>query len=780
MDASQITKLLQKQNTRYINRAHTVDSSTMIWRNQIQHSKYIKGVATCTGLQTNDVPTDPPCANGDGTCSYGGGGKQMTLATGSAQQYPSVFAGAAGSASQVYSSDKILLQQAGRNYCTELISDPFLSEVLPACYESNTNGPTDTDPNPTVNPFLPPFDTYYKFKNLLAPTQDPNQKHYVQRCNGKVIEPAVPPPTSPWPALMVGQTPYSWIITNAIVYDGDSVYITGTYSGTVDFYSGGLENARKPVLSLANASTNTTILIDGFVMKYAKEGAIQWIAPIKMRKPATTTQPSLAQGCSIAIDAHGITVSGQLFNATYATDELVTTDFYRGYSTGIAGTTYNPEPADNSIAKQMPEDSIFVARYNLSGCVQWVNLISGAYRLYSYSYPDSSQKDTQLSPFSVPSMCTNDNYVYITGSTIPDINLVLSPDLTFNITTNQAFLAQYSLASGELVWAMHMDLDNPSAGVRSIGLSIICDNNSVYAAGYFNKNMAYFTKTTPGNPGTKLGGIAGDATTSDGMYIISYSTAGVFQWINQCSNTSSQPSYKLSSIKAARLAHDGANVYLMTNFRESLGVFFTAATAGGTPGSAQSMQGINHYDTHDMLSIAMVRYAKSSGAVSWMSKITNIGDTAAGSPPGYDYSYGINGMGIVSDGVSVYITGGYLLTISVYDGSTTDPTSGITLAPINTSTGAPITAYLAAYTAATGQLRWITKCGQPTGTAVGNGLSTDSDRLLVTGWATGTVDWYNTNGRTEPTVIGKTLSQSGSLPYYSYVVAYDTKGTVIP
>jgi hypothetical protein len=87
---------------------------------------------------------------------------------------------------------------------------------------------------------------------------------------------------------------------------------------------------------------------------------------------------------------------------------------------------------------------------------------------------------------------------------------------------------------------------------------------------------------------------------------------------------------------------------------------------------------------------------------------------------------------------------------------------------------------LAAYTAATGELRWITKCGQPTGTAVGNGLSTDSDRLLVTGWASGTVDWYNTNGRAEPTVIGKTLSQSGSLPYYSYVVAYDTKGIVIP
>jgi hypothetical protein len=578
---------------------------------------------------------------------------------------------------------------------------------------------------------------------------------------------------------MVGENPYSWIITNAIVYDGDSVYITGTYVGTVDFYSGGLENARRPVLSLANASTSTNTIIDGFVMKYAKEGAIQWIAPIKMRKPLRDGQPSTAQGCSIAVDANGITVSGHLFNERYADDELITTDFYSGYSTGIAGTVYNPDPADNSIAKQMPEDSIFVARYNLSGCIQWVNLISGAYRLYPYSYPIGDREDTQLPPFSVPSMCTNDNYVYITGSTNSEINLVLSPDLTFNTTTNQAFLAQYAITSGELVWATHMDIGSPAIGVSSYGLSIVCDNGAVYAAGYFNKNMAYFQKSTPGHAGAQVGSIAGDATTGDGMYIISYTTAGVFQWINKCSNASSQPSYGLSMIRATRLAQDGTNIYLMTNFRETISVFFTAGTGGGSPGTARSMQGINHYDTHNMISIALVRYAKSSGAVSWMSKVTNIGDTDVGAELGYNYSYGINGMDIVSDGVSVYITGGYLLTISVYDGSTTDPTSGITLAPINTTNGLPITAYLAAYTAATGELRWITRCGQPTGTAVGNGLSTDSDRLLVTGWAVGTVDWYNTNGRIAPTVVGKTLSHSGSLPY-SYVVAYDTKGIVIP
>ena len=189
MDASQITKLLQKQNTVYLNRSQTVDSSTMIWRNQIQSSKYIKGVATCTGLQQTDVPTEAICPNGNGTFSFGGSGKQMTLATGSTQQYPSVYRGASGSASETYSSDKILLQKAGRAYCAELITaqDPYT--ILPTCYAANTNGPSAANPTPAVNnqdsnPYLPPFDTYYQFKNKLntSPIPDQNQKHKIEPC----------------------------------------------------------------------------------------------------------------------------------------------------------------------------------------------------------------------------------------------------------------------------------------------------------------------------------------------------------------------------------------------------------------------------------------------------------------------------------------------------------------------------------------------------------------------------------------------------------------------
>lgn len=229
MDASQITKLNQIQNTRYINRNQTVDASTLIWKNMIQSSKYIKGVKTCDGQQNCNVPTNSGCSDGKGICSFGGSGRTTAIQTGSPQQFLNVLAGASGSASQVYSSESITLQAAGRNSCGVTSStqpnypdnsyvvlpggNPTTSnaEILnPSCNYLclNTNGPTanmtaglntPTIPgNSTItgiptnlainnqsNPYLPPFDTYYRFKNRECnfPVQDQNEKHFVKQCH---------------------------------------------------------------------------------------------------------------------------------------------------------------------------------------------------------------------------------------------------------------------------------------------------------------------------------------------------------------------------------------------------------------------------------------------------------------------------------------------------------------------------------------------------------------------------------------------------------------------
>lgn len=205
MDASQITKLNQIQNTRYINRCQTVDSSTLTWKNQIQSSKYIKGVPTCTGEQNCNVPTNPACSDGAGICGFGGAGRTTAIQTGSPKQFLNVLSGATGSGSEVYSSERIMLQKAGNNSCGVPGTNPAPQNsyvILPACYCVNTNGPTadvsdklsnvDVSGNPSnipinnqSNPYLPPFDSYYKFKNLECnfPVQDQNQKHFVKQCH---------------------------------------------------------------------------------------------------------------------------------------------------------------------------------------------------------------------------------------------------------------------------------------------------------------------------------------------------------------------------------------------------------------------------------------------------------------------------------------------------------------------------------------------------------------------------------------------------------------------
>lgn len=220
MDASKITQLLQKQNTRYISRCQTVDSSTLTWKNKIQSSTYIKGVKTCNGEQNCNVPTNPGCpdniidnSSSTGICSFGGTGRTTAIQTGSPQQFLSVLSGAAGSASQVYSSESILLQQAGKESCIAASSSAPQNYCieLPSCYCIDTNGPTNSTSseldNPTVlgnpynipinnqtNPYLPPFDTYYAMKNPQCnfPIQDQNLKHYLKKCNQCPDETPIP------------------------------------------------------------------------------------------------------------------------------------------------------------------------------------------------------------------------------------------------------------------------------------------------------------------------------------------------------------------------------------------------------------------------------------------------------------------------------------------------------------------------------------------------------------------------------------------------------------
>jgi hypothetical protein len=202
MDASQITKLMQKQNTTFINRSKVNDSSTLLWQKQIESSKYIRGVATCSGEKNTNVPTQNGCSEGNGICNFGGSGKSVALMTGSPQRFLNVYSGSSGSGSQIYSSEQILLQKAGNNSCGVPGTNPAPTNsyvILPRCDCTNTNGPTTNNEtigadgtvtvNNNSNPYLPQFDTYYKFKTPSAQCKtgcpDENLKHFVKQCHSR-------------------------------------------------------------------------------------------------------------------------------------------------------------------------------------------------------------------------------------------------------------------------------------------------------------------------------------------------------------------------------------------------------------------------------------------------------------------------------------------------------------------------------------------------------------------------------------------------------------------
>ncbi len=194
MDASTITKLLQKQNTRYINRCQTVDASLQTYRNQLSQSKYVRGTPDCQQLTNPFAPENGCCPGPNGINAYGGNGRSVTVLTGSPQQVPNPLAGAAGSDAFVYSSDNIMFQRAGKQQCGVPGTNPAPENsyvVLPACCNLYSN--TNYDPtvvNNNNNPYLPQVDTYYSMKNPTCnyPIQDQNQKHFVKQCHSRFQE----------------------------------------------------------------------------------------------------------------------------------------------------------------------------------------------------------------------------------------------------------------------------------------------------------------------------------------------------------------------------------------------------------------------------------------------------------------------------------------------------------------------------------------------------------------------------------------------------------------
>lgn len=746
MDASKITELLQKQNTVYLNRSNTVDSSTMTWRNQIQHSKYIKGVATCTGIQNTNVPTQAVCPNGDGTFNFGGRGKGIALATGSSQHVLNVYSGAAGSAAEVYSSDKILLQKAGQHYCAELITDQDAYTILPSCATVNTNGPTSDNPNPTTNnqdtnPYLPPFDTYYKFKNPQPPVIDQNQKHYVQYCDGCVVEPVVT--RYGWPLFMFGINTSSTVTSNSVTYQGDTVFVGGTFKGTIVVYDGNPTHTI-PTLPTLRMTSATASKLDGFLIKYDQTGKIMWYTTF-----STTTGPQTGV-YNMITDATGVYVMGYM-GGTLSCYHGATRD--TNFTLGAVQATLAPSAA-----------ALFVVKYNHIGILQWTTMID---RIKSQATPAPSDPP-EIQPTNMSQLCTDGTNLYVCNSIAPSpasiyvysSNGLVAPSSYVTLTSGgannsqQGFLVQYRASTGTVNWATRLTGSTTGPGYpgSSSAIGLICDNTQVYMTGYYNNTLNCYDASALSTVRYTVSN-----GSNNGMYMIAYNMAGVVQWLTH--GTIAHSDFICAGVS---LALDATGVYVAVPFTEAI-------TFRTTPGGVSTVQllntgGVNTYN------IGIVKYTL-AGTIAWINKIMNVDN--------YFATVGQNGFSLSSDGSALYVTGGFgANTIGLYNSSTSgDPTPEA--ATLSTAGGdATTNAFLIKYNLL-GALQWSTIMGHLGSSVFGYHVTSNTNLIYVTGTLNGPLDAYHANGLFQPTKIGVTITPPASTYVNSYVVRYTSNGQVI-
>jgi hypothetical protein len=170
MDASKITELRQKRANIFINRAQTVDSSTLTWNNMIQASKYVAtqapvknfaGCTTCGGM--SQVATGTAGVTVEAITLAG----QNTLYLNPPPLKPNPLFNNKGSGSFVYSSESITLQRAGQATCGVATVNQQQYITLPRCFCSTDifyqNGnpaqlyvPEGADASGSwLNPYLP-------------------------------------------------------------------------------------------------------------------------------------------------------------------------------------------------------------------------------------------------------------------------------------------------------------------------------------------------------------------------------------------------------------------------------------------------------------------------------------------------------------------------------------------------------------------------------------------------------------------------------------------------
>ena len=286
----------------------------------------------------------------------------------------------------------------------------------------------------------------------------------------------------------------------AVASDG-SVYVTGNFEGTANFNTP--TNPTSNTLTSAGGS-------DVFLAKYDPSGAVQW----------------LKRGGGSGFDTgRGVAVAPTPDGSVYVT----------GFFVGTANFTTPTDPTSNTITSAGIYD-VFLAKFDVSGAVQWVRRGGGTGNDYGYG--------VAVAP---------DGSVYMTGIFRSTANFTTptSPASTTNTLTSagadELFLVKYD-ASGAVQW---LKRGGGAGDEQGSGVAVAADG-SVYLTGIFEGRANFNTPTSPATNTLISAGL-------DELFLAKYNASGVVQWLRRGGGTSDDASYGVA------VAPDGS-VYVTGSF----------------------------------------------------------------------------------------------------------------------------------------------------------------------------------------------------------------------
>lgn len=263
---------------------------------------------------------------------------------------------------------------------------------------------------------------------------------------------------------------------NAIAVSGTDVFITGTFSNTIDFNT--------PSAPGTNEITSDNNSDDIFLAKYNSAGDFQW---------------ARRAGGSGTDEANGIAVSG---SAIYVT----------GVFRGITNFNTPSAVGSNEITSAGGKD-MFLAKYDVSGNFLWAKRAGGE--------GDDDGKSVSVSG----------NAIYVTGffdgfygaANFNNPTATGTNELN-SAGANDVFLAQYDDA-GNFQWAKR-------AGGTSgdIAYSVVASSNAAYIVGSFGGAANFNTPSAVGsNEITSAGG--------NDIFVAKYNGLGGFEWAQRGGGT---------------------------------------------------------------------------------------------------------------------------------------------------------------------------------------------------------------------------------------------------